>query len=242
MPQKHSIKTYVLDGIYHIYNRGVEKRLIFIEDQDYHVFLNLLKESLLPHERLQQLCQDDTLTNKRRKDRPPKNFCNSIQLLAYCLMPNHFHCMIKQCDAHSLDKFIKTLCTRYSMYINKKYKRVGTLFQGAYKAVLISEEPYFLHLSRYIHRNPIGLFPHLEKAYSSYADYLGVRHTEWLHAESILSLFQQEKLPFLKNTTTYRSFVESSDQQSTWMDGITLENEDDDDNTGFDIDRYRRQL
>ena len=61
MPQKHSIKTYVQDGVYHVYNRGVEKRDIFLDDQDYRVFLNLLKESLLDPTLLLS-CQDDTLT------------------------------------------------------------------------------------------------------------------------------------------------------------------------------------
>ncbi|MFH0749767.1 MAG: transposase [Candidatus Gottesmanbacteria bacterium] len=242
MPQKHSVKSYILDGIYHVYNRGVEKRLIFLEDQDYRVFLNLLKESLIHPQHLQQNCQDDTLTNKRRRDRPPKNFYESIQLLAYCLMPNHFHFMIKQCDAHSLDKFIKTVCTRYSMYVNKKYKRVGTLFQGTYKAVLVTEEPYFLHLSRYIHRNPIDLFARLESAYSSYAEYLEKRHTEWIQTDSILALFQPKKLPFLKKTITYQSFVESTNPQGNWMDGIMLDDDELEDAEGFDIERYRRQL
>ncbi|EKD67722.1 MAG: transposase [uncultured bacterium] len=154
-----------------------------------------------------------------------------MTLLAYCLMPNHFHLMIKQCDAHSLDAFIKTICTRYAMYFNKKYHRVGKLFQSAYKAILIMDEPYFLHLSRYIHKNPIGLFPHLEDAYSSYADYLGIRRTAWLNTKIILSLFRPKLLPFLKNTTTYQSFIESTNGKDTWMQAITIGEEENDNDT-----------
>lgn len=228
MPQKHSIKSYVRDGVYHAYNRGVEKRVIFLDDQDYHVFLNLLKEALLEPSLLLS-CQDDILTNKRRKDRKPKTFFERIALLAYCLMPNHFHLMIKQCDTRSLDAFIKTICTRYAMYFNKKYHRVGKLFQTSYKAILIMDEPYFLHLSRYIHRNPFGLVPHLEDAYSSYAEYLGKRCTTWLNTKIILALFRPKLLPFLRNTTTYQSFVESADTQNTWMEAIAIGEENDND-------------
>jgi putative transposase len=234
MPQKHSIKTYVQGGVYHVYNRGVEKRNIFLDDQDYRVFLNLLKESLL-NPTLLLSCQDDTLTNKRRKDRQPKTFFERIMLLAYCCMPNHFHLMIKQCDAHSLDIFIKTICTRYAMYFNKKYHRVGKLFQSSYKAILIMDESYFLHLSRYIHRNPAGSVVHLEEAHSSYAEYLGIRRTAWINTKIILALFRPTLLPYLRNTTTYQLFVESTHTQDNWIEAIALGEEQD---TG-DTYRYR---
>ena len=161
MPARNSVKQYVENSYYHLYNRGVEKRQIFQDSQDRSVLLNYLKEYLLPKDGkvlLDKLSEPD-LSSKGR-DRIVKllrlnNFSREITLLAYCLMPNHFHFFIKQESADSIDKFMNSLCTRYTMYFNRKYKRVGPLFQGVYKAVLVKSEEQFLYLSSYIHKQAL---------------------------------------------------------------------------------------
>src|SRR3989344_8907196 len=155
MPKKNSIKTYVKNGYYHIYNRGVEKRTIFEEDFDYKVFLNYLKEYLEPVNETKKRKTIFTLKGGSFQGVPhqPKNYFQRIELIAFCLMPNHFHLLIKQNDQKVIEHFMRSLATRYSMYFNKKYKRVGKLFQGHYKAVLVSDDRQLLHLSRYIHLN-----------------------------------------------------------------------------------------
>src|SRR3989344_4059724 len=105
MPAKNAIKQYLKGGYYHLYKRGVEKRLTFMDEQDYGVLLSYLKEYLLPkdlkslHERL----ADSTITSQERdkilKKLRLNNFTEEITLLAYCLMPNHFHLFIKQKSA-----------------------------------------------------------------------------------------------------------------------------------------------
>lgn len=95
------------------------------------------------------------------------------------------------------------------MYFNKKYDRVGKLFQGHYKAVLITDESYLLHLSRYIHLNPSEYTSDLLNCYSSYGEYLGKRRTEWIETDEILSFFNQAGKDFIK-AQTYRDFVEKS--------------------------------
>lgn len=150
MPAKNSRKPYVESGYYHLYNRGVEKRVIFLDEQDYAVFISYLKEYLSPkHEDELQKKLDDPNISPKEKDRMLRalrmnNFAEEITLLAYCLMPNHFHFFIKQKSAGAIDKFMNSLGTRYTMYFNKKYKRVGSLYQGVYKAVLVTTEPQFL--------------------------------------------------------------------------------------------------
>jgi putative transposase len=156
--------------------------------------------------------------------RPVKNFNNKIELLAYCLMPNHFHLLIKQFSKNDMNKFMQSVITRYSMYFNKKYDRVGKLFQGHYKAVLVSDESYLLHLSRYIHLNPSEYTKNLESAYSSYAEYLGIRKTSWIKPELVLSFFNQSTSDFHKNIHTYRNFVESNEIDSdSLLDRMKLE-------------------
>jgi len=211
MPGRHIVKTYIKNGIYHIYNRGVEKRNIFLNAQDYHVFLQYLKEALsnpksIPINKTIFTLKGGTFKGIRKL---PKNFYSNITLLAYCLMPNHFHLLIQQTNERDIKLFMQSIITRYSMYFNKNHNRVGGLFQNHYKASLVMEEPYLLHLSRYIHLNPTTYTKDIIGAYSSYADYLGNRHTQWIHAEFILSYFQNNKLLYLKNINTYKDFVES---------------------------------
>src|SRR3989344_7551887 len=151
MPAKNSVKQYLENGYYHIYNRGVEKRNIFLDQQDYGVFLSYLKEYLSPkNEKELQEKLSNPNTSYKEKDKILKalrmnNFFGEITLLAYCLMPNHFHFFIKQKSAVSIDKFMNSIGTRYTMYFNRKYKRVGSLFQAVYKAVLVSHEEQFIY-------------------------------------------------------------------------------------------------
>jgi putative transposase len=227
MPAKNSRKTYVENGYYHIYNRGVEKRLIFMDQQDYGVFLSYLKEYLLP--------KDEKELNKRLSD--PKisyqekdnilkllrlnNFDQEVTLLAYCLMPNHFHFFIKQKSLGAIDKFMNSLGTRYTMYFNRKYKRVGSLYQGVYKAVLINEESQFIYLSKYIHKQALASQGEALRGQptqpSSYDEYVGARKTAWIHPEEILAYFSKTN-PSL----SYKSFVLEPDE-TVILKNLTLD-------------------
>ncbi len=212
MPAKNSEKLYVTNGYYHIYNRGVEKRIIFQDAQDYSVFLSYLKEYLLQKDKksLRSRLADPTVSSKEKhkilKSLQLNNFFGSIRLFAYCLMPNHFHLLVKQKEGTAVDTFMNSLCTRYTMYFNRKNKRVGPLYQGVYKAVLVTTDEQLQHLSRYIHRNPLALqgvpLEMLSEQPSSYLDYLGRRKTMWLSTTEILSYFSR-KNPHL----SYESFV-----------------------------------
>lgn len=191
MPAKNRIKYYVKDGYYHIYNRGTEKRKIFQDTQDYNVFLAYLKEYLLPKDRnelLKKLAKPAISNIEREsilRELRLNNFAEEITLLSYCLMPNHFHFFIQQKNSNSMDKFMNSLGTRYTMYFNKKYKRVGSLYQGVYKAVLLETETQFLHLSRYIHKQAL---PHQP---SSYSNFIGKEKMTWIHPKEILSYFSK---------------------------------------------------
>ncbi len=193
MPAKNRRKSYLENGYYHLYNRGVEKRKIFLDQEDYFVFLSYLKEYLLPkNEKELSEKLNNPKTSYKEKDKVLKllnlnNFSKEIKLIAYCLMPNHFHFFVKQNHSNSIDRFMNSVFTRYSMYFNRKYKRVGSLFQGVYKAVLVESDGQFLHLSKYIHKQAIRL-----NTPSSYEDYLGFRKTEWVDPGEVLNNFSNE--------------------------------------------------
>jgi putative transposase len=217
MPRKHSSKIYIENGYYHIYNRGVEKRDIFLDDQDYQVFLHLLKYYLSRINNKIPYPSFNIPSYKLVRPRPLNNLADKVDLLAFCLMPNHFHLIIKQLDKEGMKKLMLKLCTTYSMYFNKRNNRVGHLFQSIYKAVLIDNDSYLLHLSRYIHLNPIdtaltGVTP-VNYPYSSYQYYLGIKKADWVKPQFILQYFKSSKmLPALNKYPSYRKFVEGNSQ------------------------------
>lgn len=210
MPAKNTIKIYVENGYYHAYNRGVEKRDIFIDDQDYATFLYLLKYYLIPP------AKDDIKQTRRSLNK-------DIKLLAFCLMPNHYHLLIKQLTNTGMTKLLRALWTNYVAYFNLKYKRVGGLFQGKYKAAYIDNQMYLLHLTRYIHQNPLeldrvgpwtGSDPLHTYPYSSYSYYLGNKTAQWIDPKEIVSYFRSAKNIYSQDFHSYESFVEGFPEDS----------------------------
>lgn len=183
MPSKYIEKQYDENSYYHVFNRGVEKRDIFIDDDDFSFFLYLFQRYLGPK------------IEKDNKNRNRPNYSQSVDLLAYCLMPNHVHILLYQRDKDSMQKFMSSLSTAYSMYFNKKYKRVGKLFQSRYKAVLITDDSQFTHISRYIHLNPKDVGQsYMTYKYSSLAGWLDNRlRPSWIKPEAALSEFSGPK-------------------------------------------------
>ncbi len=220
MPAKNRTKDYSPDSYYHLYNRGVEKRAIFLDDQDYHVFQSYLETYLLPKDlnHLNVLLENGSPKEKdtSRKLLRLNNFSDQIKLLAYCLMSNHYHLLIHQKEANSIDVFANSIFTRYSMYFNKKYKRIGPLFQGLYKAVLVQSGEQLLWLSRYIHRNPLDLLQGRalqSYKYSSYPEYLEIRNKIWVKPVEVLSYFK----------SPYKDFVEGHEPEPEALYPLLLE-------------------
>lgn len=200
MPAKNTLKQYISGGFYHIYNRGVEKRDIFLDEQDYRVFLNYLKIYLSPKEeiinefKINKYLTDEIKAKETLEIIKSNNFYEKIDVFYFVLMKNHYHLGLRQKGSRDIELFMRSLITKYSKYFNKKYDRVGHLFQGRYKGILIEKEEYFLHLSRYIHLNPreiirekIDLVLYL---WSSYPAYLGKVNYNWLKKDLLLSYFK----------------------------------------------------
>lgn len=223
MPARNRLKEYVSDAWYHVYNRGINKERVFLDDQDYAVFLSYLKTYLTPKDEkiLSEMISNPSSSWRDKAQAVSllrlNNFFDSINLAAYCLMPNHFHFLIRQGREDAMDSFMNSLCTRYSMFFNKKRKRVGPVFQGVYKAVRIMSDEQFIHVSRYIHRNPIADKRKINLAsqglalrsyfYSSYPVYLELRECEWVETESVRAYFAKD------GTLSYPAFVEESDTE-----------------------------
>jgi REP element-mobilizing transposase RayT len=188
---------------YHVYNRGNNRQILFHDDADYSQMLKRLKIIL-------GLSQASIFSEKDSRHRPltltalPKN---SFTIVAYCLMPNHFHLLVRQNTELRVDRLITKLCTSYAAYYNRKYEHVGHVFQDAFKAKLVDSESYLTYLSAYIHNNPADIQNHL---YSSFLDYTANRGGIICDQEILLSYFNN-------NPDQYRDFVlgYNKNQEST---------------------------
>ncbi|MFZ1458646.1 MAG: transposase [Candidatus Saccharimonadales bacterium] len=170
MPAKNAIKEYVEDGYYHVYNRGVSKSRIFHDTQDYQKFLELL-ERYLSHE-----------AAKKPNGVKYVSYADDVSLLAYCLMPNHFHLLLQQKSKNGMANLMKSVCVAYSMYFNKKYGHVGTVLQQRYRAVRMTNDAQFTHISRYIHMNPKD---YEAWRWSSLGYYTGEKRLAWVYTDRL---------------------------------------------------------
>lgn len=200
MPRRNVVKQDVADSFQHVYARGHSKHKIFIDEQDYITFLKLLQRYLSAEE-----AHDAYGVSY-------PNFYNKLELLAYCLMPNHFHLLIYQRQPQAMGQFMQSVLTSYSRYFNKKYKRSGSLFESRYKASMIGDESYLEHVSRYIHLNPRHW---RDYEYSSLPYYLQRDEVSWIRPKRILELFETPDayLEFVGNYTEQKKLLDILKQE-----------------------------
>jgi REP element-mobilizing transposase RayT len=183
---------------YHVFNRGIDKREIFVTSEDYFKFLMYMKAVLCP-------------TPEFLKTKPPSKRFNlekligSVEMIAYCLNLNHFHFILRQLKEAGISNFMHFLGTSYTMFFNAKYERSGSLFQGPFKAIHIDSNEYLLWVSAYINGNAQihGLIKNAaEYQWCSYPDYLGLRNGTFCSKNIILGQF--------KDSNEYKEFVEEN--------------------------------
>ncbi len=182
----YRIIPFVNGEFYHIYNRGLEKKDIFTNQRDYTQFIKTLFYYQIqnPKPKFSTYRQSKTF-----KIDPSKKI---VDIVCFCLMPNHFHLLIKQLQDGGISEFMRRFIHSYTKYRNVKYNRKGPVFQGIFKAVLIETEEQLLHISRYIHLNPLvsslvkdlNLFP-----WSSYKTYIGLENNPAIAKEEVLNFF-----------------------------------------------------
>jgi len=153
---------FVNKEIYHVYNRSVEEKEIFVDDQDRFRFIHDLFEFNDEAPAVNLYYKRPLIQSYEAKPRKIEQQKRKllVEILAFVVMPNHFHLLLRQIKENGISNFMHKLGTGYTMYFNQKYERAGSLFQGTYKAILVNQEAHFIHLPYYIHLNPLDLkFP-----------------------------------------------------------------------------------
>ena len=201
-------KIVFADGeYYHIYNRGVDKRDVFLEDKEYIRFLKNLREfnsDLIREERLRRQTANKSELNSESELSSDNAL---VEIVAYCLNPNHYHLILKQSKEKGIEKFMHKISTGYTNYFNKKYERSGALFQGRFKSIHVDSNEYLLYLSAYVNRNNfIHGYQSDEKEwrYCSALDYLGKRDGTLCNKDVILDQFREKEYEdFLDKNVLY---------------------------------------
>lgn len=212
MKKKMRYQNFAPNEYYHVFARGVNREKIFIDNADRIRFIFLLIYFQSPIRIYNTSWYTQSFIKKNcfrlSDDKVEKIIKNrNIEILAFTLMPNHFHLIIRNLEDHILSVYMHRILTAYSKYFNAKYKKRGHVFDGPFGAIHIKNNNQLLHLSAYIHKNPKTLkewggnydgYP-----WSSYQDYLGLnRWGNLLSTEIILKQFS--------NQNKYKEFVTNS--------------------------------
>lgn len=199
------VTPVITDHYYHVFNRGVARMPVFYTASDYRYMLRAFEYyrfSDVPL-RLSQFLHLDAAQQLYIKNEIESKAKTLISVVAFTLMPNHFHLILRQNEDKGIALYMGRAINSYARYLNTKRKRVGPLFQGVYKAVRIESNEQLLHLSRYIHLNPfVGGVIRKEAVYtypwSSLQAYVGTG-ISFLQPEIVLCQFS--------NTNMYQAFV-----------------------------------
>ncbi|MFC1756585.1 transposase [Patescibacteria group bacterium] len=193
---------------YHVFNRGTDKRKVFMDDKDYHRFLFSLRDFNDKNSSINLFRRISVSEGAVSVGSPTSHIVKKedresvVKFYGSCLMPNHFHLILEQLEDGGISSFMQKLGTGYTNYFNQKYERSGVLFQGKFKAVLIDKDEYLNYLKQYIYLNPLDLFEPRWKEE-------GLK--DWRKAKKFL---EEYKWTPLKNYDEYEEFLKSCKTKS----------------------------
>lgn len=208
----------IVNGVYHLLNRGNYSQDIFTNKRDYRRFMKTVfyYQNSSPPLRFSHYIRLPPKERALINTRLGQKTSWLVKLHCYCLMPNHFHFLVTQMKPFGVEKFMGNIQNSYTRYINTKNERPGTLFQGPYRLVPVETDEQLLHLSRYIHLNPFsaGLVTNLKDLenypWSSYLDYLGVTKNSLVDLKPLADFFNdsREYCQFVENQANYQKELE----------------------------------
>jgi len=203
-------KPMLENSVFHIFNRSIAQFEIFRDEKDFERFIWMIRFFSIPQKRLSfsKLRRDYKEHHWREKIQSlAELFPSEIQIIAYCLMPTHFHLVVFQKKPYAISKFIKKLLASYTQYVNLKRNRKGPLWEGRFKHVLCETDEQLIHLTRYVHLNPVTAY--LEDKpenwfASSYNEYLAEQPDMICNWDPFLKINSQHYKEFTENRVEYQ--------------------------------------
>ena len=206
------------DQIYHVFNRSVAKQPIFLDENDYQRFLNVVDfyRFFSPGLRFSHYNRLSLEERKTFMEKLLKNGEKQVLIFAFCLMPNHFHFLLKGLKELGIQKFASNLQNSYAKYFNTKRKRNGALFQEMFKTVRIESDEQLLHVARYIHLNPFTSYlvkdinQLRDYSWSSLGDYLGKKIFSFVETDFLSGFYPsvEKFITFTFNQADYQRQLE----------------------------------
>ncbi len=200
----------VNNNYYHVYSRSIAQFVIFNSPKDYQRMFNILKLCQYENfnQRISSFLELTVKTQEEYLGKLKQGNKKLVEIVAYCLMPTHIHLILKQIVDGGISKFMSKTLNCYSRYFNIKYSRTGPLWSGRFKSVVILDDDYLLHLTRYIHLNPTSaslVNNPAEWQYSSLLEYIGrAKHQDICVFDSIVSLKPLKYKKFVLNQQDYQ--------------------------------------
>ncbi len=219
---------------YHLLNRGVDGRALFLDSQDYARFVHDLFEfnDTKPANNTHRLHMNDIVSRSYEREQ-------IVQIHGWCLMKNHYHLLLSENSENGISDFIRKLNVGYAKYFNKKYERIGTLFQGRTKKILIEEESQFNYILHYIHLNPLdylkgasewrirskGSIENTEKALEYLKKYRWSSYLDYIDEQNFPSVLTTS---FFKGApgsyaTSLEKYLKGAEQKQKESDSLVLE-------------------
>jgi len=191
--------------IYHVFTKSIAKFTVFLDHKDYARMIELLKyyknKPILKFSDYKKLKETKVYYNSVKSETP------FVEIIAYCLMPTHIHLVLQEISPSGISEYMRIVLDSYTRYFNKRIGRKGPLWEGRVKRVLVESDEQLLHLTRYVHLNPVsaGIVEKPEDwVYSSYREYIGMEKEKVCNKEKFFDFSKKEYKKFVEDRIDYQ--------------------------------------
>jgi putative transposase len=195
--------------IYHVFTKSIAKFTVFLDHKDYARMIELLK--YYKNKPILKFSDYKKLKETKVYYDPVKSETPFVEIIAYCLMPTHIHLVLQEISPSGISEYMRIVLDSYTRYFNKRIGRKGPLWEGRVKKVLVESNEQLLHLTRYVHLNPVsaGIVEKPEDwVYSSYREYIGMEKEKVCNKEKFFDFSKKEYKKFVEDRIDYQRNLE----------------------------------
>jgi putative transposase len=195
--------------IYHVFTKSIAKFTVFLDHKDYARMIELLK--YYKNKPILKFSDYKKLKETKVYYDPGKSETPFVEIIAYCLMPTHIHLVLQEISPSGISEYMRIVLDSYTRYFNKRIGRKGPLWEGRVKRVLVESDEQLLHLTRYVHLNPVsaGIVEKPEDwVYSSYREYIGMEKEKVCNKEKFFDFSKKEYKEFVEDRIDYQRNLE----------------------------------